>query len=375
MSLLGAEPSNPSAGDAGTTLTVHEAADRIARRSEALAAAPAPEPRKPRPTAQAAADEPPAPVDEDDDQPNGGEGGEPEAPADGESGTAEAEAGDEGSDEPASDELDLTRKVKVKIGGREIEIPLSEALSGYQREADYRQKTQTLAEERRAAEEAKRAATEHAAAVQAERAQIAQLTNALKTQLLGPLPTEAQLAELERTDPTRYLMTVEQIRRRVAAVQALDGQTQQILARTEQEAREARAKAAQEGMRKLTEAIPEAADPAKWEPVKASITSLIREQGYSPEEIAQIVDPRIVKFAHQALQWKKDAEAYRKLKARQPATEQRVVQAPPTVRPGTTVDRTTAAEARVKELRNKAAKTGSVNAIADLIAAKTAARN
>ena len=39
--------------------------------------------------------------------------------------------------------------VKLPVGGEEIEIPLKEALSGYQRQADYTRKTQELAEQRR----------------------------------------------------------------------------------------------------------------------------------------------------------------------------------------------------------------------------------
>lgn len=370
MTLLGAE-SNPSAGDAGISRSIHEVADRIAKRSEALAQpAAAAEPRQ-RPTVPATAE--PA-AEEETNQPEGGEGDEPEAPAEGDDGTAEADAGAEDDGEPASAELDLTRKVKVKVGGRELEIPLSEALAGYQREADYRQKTQGLAEERRAAEEAKRAATEHATAVQAERQALAQITNTLKAQLLGQQPTQQQLQQLAQTDPTKYLLTMEQVRQRAAAAQTLDLMAQHAIARTEQEAQAARAHAAQEGMRTLAAEIPEAADPQRWASVQADIRSLIQGQGYSAEEIAQIVDPRIVKFAHQALAWKKDAEAYRKLQARKPATEQRVVEAPRVVRPGTAVPAAAVAESRLKELRNKAAKSGTVNSIADLIAAKTQRR-
>lgn len=46
------------------------------------------------------------------------------------------------------------RHVRVKVDGEEISVPLREALSGYSRTADYTQKTQQLAEQRRQAEEA-----------------------------------------------------------------------------------------------------------------------------------------------------------------------------------------------------------------------------
>ncbi len=39
--------------------------------------------------------------------------------------------------------------VKVQLDGEELEIPLKEAVSGYQRQADYTRKTQQLAEERK----------------------------------------------------------------------------------------------------------------------------------------------------------------------------------------------------------------------------------
>jgi hypothetical protein len=38
--------------------------------------------------------------------------------------------------------------VPVKVGGEELQVPLSEALSGYQRQADYTRKTQELSEQR-----------------------------------------------------------------------------------------------------------------------------------------------------------------------------------------------------------------------------------
>jgi hypothetical protein len=42
--------------------------------------------------------------------------------------------------------------VRVKVGGEEVAVPLSEALGGYQRQADYTRKTQELAEAQRQAQ-------------------------------------------------------------------------------------------------------------------------------------------------------------------------------------------------------------------------------
>ena len=51
-------------------------------------------------------------------------------------------------DDPSS------KYVKVKVDGEELDVPLAEALSGYQRQADYTRSKQALAEERKQAEEA-----------------------------------------------------------------------------------------------------------------------------------------------------------------------------------------------------------------------------
>ena len=41
------------------------------------------------------------------------------------------------------------RPVKLNIAGEEIDVPLKEALAGYQRQADYTRKTQELSEQRK----------------------------------------------------------------------------------------------------------------------------------------------------------------------------------------------------------------------------------
>lgn len=373
MTLLGADPSNPPAGDAGTTLTIHEAADRIAKRSEALAAAPAQEPRQ-RPTAAVAADEPPAVVDEEEGQPNGGEGAPAsEAPAEGD-GTAEGAANAEAADPTDAGELDLTRKVKVRIAGKEVEVPLSEALAGYSREADYRQKTQALATDRRAADEAKRVATEAADAVKAERQFLANLITNVEQRLYAGLPTDKDMAHLRETDPPKYLLALEDIRSRQAEVEGLKQVAARAVGRNQEEATRATVQTIEEAHADVMESIPELRDRPKAQAFATAMHGMMTEAGFTSDDVARITDPRVVKLVHRAIKDRTDAEAYRKLQARAPATEQRVAEAPRVARPGTAANAATAAEARLRELRNRAAKTGTVNNVADLIAAKSARR-
>jgi hypothetical protein len=358
MSLL-SESANPAEGAPGEALTVAQAADRIANK------AAQPEPRE-RPTAPTADDE-----QATADQTDGGEPEEGEAPADGEAET-EAETSEDDSEDETPDDND--REVTVKINGKDVKVKLSEALAGYQREADYRQKTQAAAEERRAADEAKRVATDEAARVQAERQHLVTYTDHLKAQLLGSIPTEAQLAELRRTNPTQFLITMEDIRGKVARVQGLEAQAQQAAARNEQDRVIARERATEAGLKALQDEIPDLKDPVKLKALQTEIAEDLTKAGYTGKELAELVDPRIVRRMRQAILDAKDAAQWRALQARSGKTSQRVAEAPQVARPGAAVSRTAVAETRVRDLRNKAARSGRVDDIAALIAARTAGR-
>lgn len=78
---------------------------------------------------------------------------EGEAPSGEPAGQAEAE----GTPTEQAELLDVNeygdRMVTVKVDGEEVTVPLSEAIQGYQRQADYTRKTQELAQERQMADQ------------------------------------------------------------------------------------------------------------------------------------------------------------------------------------------------------------------------------
>lgn len=65
----------------------------------------------------------------------------------------QVESGEETTTEYTPEYIDYDsfadKYVKVQLDGEELEVPLKEAVSGYQRQADYTRKTQQLAEERK----------------------------------------------------------------------------------------------------------------------------------------------------------------------------------------------------------------------------------
>lgn len=67
---------------------------------------------------------------------------------DGQVESVESEPSSSGEEDYFSWDEYADRKVKLPVAGEEIEVPLREALSGYQRQADYTRKTQELSQER-----------------------------------------------------------------------------------------------------------------------------------------------------------------------------------------------------------------------------------
>ena len=203
-----------------------------------------------------------------------GDGQAGDGPADGESAEGETE-------EP---------RYKVKIDGKEEEVPLSELVSGYQRQADYTRKTQKLAEERkRVMEEAQLAA--------GERQRYAAALAALERQLVGDEPNwEA----LRQADPARFAEEFTSYQRRMKAVQAIRQELdtlQEIAAQQQQAELERRLEQERELM---LSAIPEWVDPARRESERKALVSYAKSLGFTEEDVDSIYDHRVVSLLRKA---------------------------------------------------------------------------
>lgn len=194
--------------------------------------------------------------------------------------TEEVEATDDDQEEESDDQL-----VTVKINGKEQQIPLKEAIAGYQRNADYSQKTQALAQERKALEAER-------TNVVAERSQYSQLLTALSTQLQQLMPQEPNWEELHRNDPLNYPIIRDQWRDykdRLVATQAEQARLQQI---SEMEQQGRLKDIVEQGRKYLHEKIPEWKDEKRWEEARGKLREYGLKVGYSEEELRQAYDPR-----------------------------------------------------------------------------------
>jgi len=74
----------------------------------------------------------------------------------GDTGSEAVEQPDEGGEEPSRQYVEIddpdNRFVRVRVDGEDVEVPFSEALRGYSREADYTRKAQAVAQQRQEAE-------------------------------------------------------------------------------------------------------------------------------------------------------------------------------------------------------------------------------
>ena len=130
--------------------------------------------------------------------------------------------------EATQEELDLfdytevvDKVIKLQVDGQEVMVPLKEALSGYQRQADYTRKTQELAEQRKQ--------VQYATALQEALQQDPAGTLQLLQQQLGVTLIQDQQVEEEYLDPSEKQL--QQLEQRIATFEqqkAMDDLTKTI---------------------------------------------------------------------------------------------------------------------------------------------------
>lgn len=238
---------------------------------------------------QEAPAEPDKPVDSDDDE---AEDVEHDAEAEtAEEEVSEADDDADAADEPAEDEAepeDEPDTYTVKVDGEEITVTRDELLKGYQRDADYRRKTQAVAEQRKQLEQAQQA--------------LIQRLNELGTAQERE-PDWTKLAD--ELDPWEY-------QKRRAAWDA-DQQRRQMAAQEAQElAQRQYIEAGKRCIEALPEIIPEWSDRAR---MRTEYEALLRDvpamYGVPTEQVAAITDPGGIKIL-------RDAVAYARLMESKP---------------------------------------------------------
>ena len=216
----------------------------------------------------------------------------------------EAEEAEEESEETDGEEEEL---YAVTVNGEEQAVTLDELLSGYSRQSDYTRKTQEIASERKGMEELQQQYNSHVAQIQQERQQYVEaLTNMISSQG-SELEQYSNIDwdTLRESDPIEYVTAKEQYREAQERVQGMQYQQQQAAQAQQAEMTKAHHQVVQAERGKLVEALPEWGDPDKQKELSAGLQSYARDQGFSQQELNNLVDHRSVLVLLKALQYDK----------------------------------------------------------------------
>lgn len=224
----------------------------------------------------------------------------------------------------------------VKVDGEELQVTLDEALKGYQRDADYRKKTMTLAEERKA--------------ITAEKTRISELVEQVDSFIKREEET-VDWADLRQNDPEEYIAKQEEMAKakqvRQAAISEQQSQAQELLQR-------------EKG------SLVELMGGEEWTQEKRNTDltlagEYLTQKGFKDEDIGKIMDHRLWKVIFDAAK----ADKYQKTEAK---VKEQVRKAPKSVKPGQKLPpeqrKLKQAADRIKSARNSQ---DGVNGLAELI--------
>lgn len=205
----------------------------------------------------------------------------------------DVEDDDEDAEETSFDENQL---FPVTVDGKEIMVTFKEMQRGYSGQQYVQKGMQQAAEMRKEAESVYNA-------LLAERQNVAQLYQQLQSGQVAT-PPQPPSRELFNSDPIGYMEAKLQYDEAVQAYQMQQNQFAQLSAQQTQAQQAAMQAYIKQELASLTEKVPELADPKSAEKVKEQLVNTGIEYGFSPEEVAGIMDSRAVHVLRDAMKYR-----------------------------------------------------------------------
>ena len=259
---------------------------------------------------------------------NDGAEGQPEEPTEELEASGEAEDQSEDDQEPVEE---VKTRYKAKVGGEEVEVELDELINGYQRSKDYTQKSQALAEQRKAID----AERGHLEQVKQERMAYAQKLQALDS-FLSQQNRGEDLEVLKETDPIGYAVKVAEQSQREKQLAVVRAEQQRIAQQQQAEQQQSLQNHLKSEAEKLASVIPELATP-KGDAIRKEIREYAKSVGWSDQELSSVYDHRAVLTLYKAMK-------FEQLQKGKPDTLKKVQQAPKMLKPGTSTPNTKSAQ-------------------------------
>jgi hypothetical protein len=185
-------------------------------------------------------------------------------------------------DQPQAEETQVTDLHQVIVNGEKIDVNLDELKAGYQKDADYRRKTEELAIERRQLTSDKdRLNKDYSTKIE----DLNNLTATLNAEVNSEINSK-ELDKLFDEDPTEAAKIERKIRRRKENIV-----TAQRKLRTHQN--EQLQNILREEQKKVNLKYPDFADPVKGATLKTNLRNYMIERGFNDQEISGIYDSRM----------------------------------------------------------------------------------
>ncbi len=257
--------------------------------------------------------------------------------------------------EPEGDAVDpdapfIPVKVKAEGGTDQDELlSINQLKSGYMMQKDYQRKTAELARARDTLTQ------EVEQAVSQERQSYLQGLQVAEQALLNMVVPELNGVDIEKlaqTDPAKAVAIQARAHKLNQTVQAIRGQIAQA-------AEQARKAQAEQSKRALSD--PVSGVPGWGDQLYNQIISEAKDYGFSTEEVANVVDHRMIRVLHDALQ-------YRKAKTAKPKDQVKAV--PKVLKPGTPQGKSALQAQNEAQLSNRLQKSGSIEDAAALYLAR-----
>lgn len=196
-------------------------------------------------------------------------------------------------DDDAEDDADLADGEDVVVTLSDgSEVPLAELKDGYFRQSDYTEKTEALAQERKAVDAIR---ADYEGRAQNIETAYQNLTNFVAS-LLPPEPDQA----LATSDPAAYVQQLAARNQMMQEMEAFAGQQHAIAGQMSEAHAVDLARMAETEQSKLLETMPELKDPGRKAAFDASVKKAAEHFGFSEEEVGGAIDHRILRMAHYA---------------------------------------------------------------------------
>ena len=253
------------------------------------------------------------------------------------------------------EEVMANLKTTVKVNGKEQVVTLKEAFDGYQKDADYRQKTTELANHRREFEQQEQYKL---GILNQEFQTVGYMVNQLEKLLV---PDDPNLEQLKQKDPAAYLLRKQENDDRRKLLLSLKRDASDKLNQLQQISQEQQRQRMEQIFETARQELPKRV-PGWGKEIKEQIDTYLTSEnyGFSMEELAEVSDPRLVELAHKAF-------LYDQGKSAADVAKKKVKLLPKVQQPGKQAPAVTAKKAALTKARSRLKSTGHYKDAASLI--------